>query len=291
MNNNGGGGRMIIRASGGGGGSWPSDENHLIAGNGTAVTVGNGLSLAAGTLTSAGAYNRQTEIDANTYILWKLDETSGVFANTGTGGSLDLNLAGSTVRNFTGLFDTCVSFSNTSAGLYTNTPSFTPPSTSALTVSAWVYPRAFSAGNNVASKEYKNWGQGGNPSRGAPYVTFDIGLDNGTPTGAVTVSGTQNRVTASDASYYAQLSQWQLLALVYDGSTLKLYLNGNECALMSLSGAIDFQDGPFLIGAGGGPVVTIGGGNMAVDDVRVESVARSQAYLRDMYKRGLNLSD
>jgi hypothetical protein len=103
------------------------------------------LSLTGGTLSASGVYNRQTATDANTYIHWKLDETSGVFANTGTGGSLDLNLAGSTIRNFTGLFDTCVSFSNTSAGLYINTPSFPPPSTSALTVSAWVYPRAFCA--------------------------------------------------------------------------------------------------------------------------------------------------
>jgi hypothetical protein len=237
------------------------------------------------------SYNRQTPIDASTYIYWTLNEPVGTFPNTGTGGPLDINLAGSSVRDFTGIFDACASFSNSGAGMYTNTPSFVPPSTSSLTVSAWLYARAFVAGGNVVDKEYKNWNQGGNPPRGYPYTTFTIAIDNGVPFGSVTIGGVQHSLSASDPSYYAQLNQWQLLSLTYDGSSLTLYLNGNVCASTALSGSLDFQDGPFLLGAGGGPVVTIGGINMAIDDVRVESVARSQSYLRSMYKRGINLSD
>lgn len=45
-------GSGIVQTSGGGGASWPGTSSQLTAGDGTAVTVGSGLSLAAGTLTA-----------------------------------------------------------------------------------------------------------------------------------------------------------------------------------------------------------------------------------------------
>lgn len=44
-------GSGIVQTSGGGGASWPGTSSQLTAGDGTAVNVGSGLSLAAGTLT------------------------------------------------------------------------------------------------------------------------------------------------------------------------------------------------------------------------------------------------
>lgn len=45
-------GSGIVQTSGGGGASWPGTSSQLTAGDGTAVNVGSGLSLAAGTLTN-----------------------------------------------------------------------------------------------------------------------------------------------------------------------------------------------------------------------------------------------
>jgi len=45
-------GSGIVQTSGGGGASWPGTSSQLTAGDGTAVNVGSGLSLAAGTLTA-----------------------------------------------------------------------------------------------------------------------------------------------------------------------------------------------------------------------------------------------
>ena len=44
-------GSGIVQTSGGGGASWPGTSSQLTAGDGTAVNVGSGLSLSAGTLT------------------------------------------------------------------------------------------------------------------------------------------------------------------------------------------------------------------------------------------------
>ena len=58
-------GSGIVQTSGGGGASWPGTSSQLTAGDGTAVNVGSGLSLAAGTLT-AGGYSTVWDVDWKT---------------------------------------------------------------------------------------------------------------------------------------------------------------------------------------------------------------------------------
>jgi len=66
-------GSGIVQTSGGGGASWPGTSSQLTAGDGTAVNVGSGLSLVAGTLTTT-----QMPAVASTAVnRWTMSESSG----------------------------------------------------------------------------------------------------------------------------------------------------------------------------------------------------------------------
>ena len=56
-------GSGIVQTSGGGGASWPGTSSQLTAGDGTAVNVGSGLSLVAGTLTAPGGWTTAYSVD------------------------------------------------------------------------------------------------------------------------------------------------------------------------------------------------------------------------------------
>ncbi len=89
-----------------------------------------------------------------------------------------------------------------------------------------------------------------------------------------------------------QFGTWNLMAFTYDGATIVPYLNGNLAHVTGgygCVGGIDFgQHGLYALL---GNPATAGYFDGFVDDVRVESVVRSQNYIRTMYKRGLNLAD
>ena len=73
-------GSGIVQTSGGGGASWPGTSSQLTAGDGTAVNVGSGLSLAAGTLTAGGS------LPSSGVYTW-IPSGAGPYTNQGSGGS------------------------------------------------------------------------------------------------------------------------------------------------------------------------------------------------------------
>ena len=231
---------------------------------------------------------RRIATDSNTLLCWTLNESAAPFANTGTGGTLNLTVNfGTPSTNLTGLFGQAVGF-NGNSGLSSGNTSVDPTGTS-MTLSCWVFIRNFAvAGNNLVNKEYRNDG-----THNSPYNALGITqltTADGTWQAGIAVSGSQVAITMNTSDYKIPQNTWTLLAITYDGTTLSAYINGALAGTAVQSGTIDFgTNGPY--GVGDYPNATGASSNAIIDDVRVESTVRSQSYLQNMYKQGVGLTD
>jgi glucose/arabinose dehydrogenase/fibronectin type 3 domain-containing protein len=137
--------------------------------------------------------------------------------------------------------------------------------TTALTVEAWVFPTAV-AGNwrTVVLKEQS----------GQLVYALYAGADNGVPSGHVFVGGDRD----TRAALALPLGVWTHLAVTYDGTTIRLYVNGALAS--SLGGVVGAM--PNSTGA-----LRIGGNNVwgewfsgRIDEVRIYDHALTQAELQ-----------
>lgn len=264
----------------------------------TGPTGPQGVTGATGPQGPAGglATSRLTAIDSNTQVWWQFDETATPLNNSGNGGTLQLGATGTygtPVVNQTGLFGQAVDFSGNSGYRTANTT--VGESSGSLTISCWVFLHAYSNTGNI-NQEFvdKNYNSGTTWS--SPYTSVGLHTQNATDGGwAFDLQTTVSRYTASvsGTSIYAiPLARWTHLAAVFDsvGNTITVYINGNQAAQVSTSGTINWNaHGPWQVGA-----VTVNSSqsvNGLMDDVRIESVARSQAYLEALYKSGVGLFD
>lgn len=133
------------------------------------------------------------------------------------------------------------------------------------TLSAWAKPDAISNPRNIIA----DW---------SPTIVAGIYYNNGNLLGEVDTD------TGSTSLTYANpdLDIWQYVALVYDGSNLLLYYNGEEVASGSLSGTIKSPDQKFGIGAlnDGSNVFD---GTIAI--VRTYKVAKSSSWISRRFGR------
>jgi PKD repeat protein len=124
--------------------------------------------------------------------------------------------------------------------------------TTGMTLEAWVYPTASQSGQRPVIKKE------------AEVYFLHAGSTTGTlrPSGGVTIGSTIKSVTAPNA---IPVNAWSHLALTYNGSTLRLYVNGAQVASASVSGTIK-----------NGGALRIGGDSVykqyfqgRVDDIRI----------------------
>ncbi|WP_438031091.1 LamG-like jellyroll fold domain-containing protein [Sorangium sp. So ce233] len=149
-------------------------------------------------------------------------------------------------------------------------PAYATPS-SAITVSVWARSAA-AAWSGQGSLVSKRDSFVLNPSKGSRDVEFGLWLD-----GAYTsVSGAP-----------ADVQGWHLYTGTYDGSEIRLYIDGEPAAQKAASGAIAADaSGVMCIGHDDGHPATERNVSGQVADVQVWSVARAKADIRaDMYRR------
>lgn len=140
--------------------------------------------------------------------------------------------------------------------------------TNNLTVEAWIYPTNFKTGrwdNVIASKVY--WTSdntyGWDFRYGSSYRTLEFNM-----------SGGGNVWTSCLANYALTLNTWQHVAATYNGSVMKLYVNGIEVASENATSNIPTTTQKLCVGAidqGSGIRFMTG----KIDEVRIWKVART----------------
>lgn len=153
-----------------------------------------------------------------------------------------------------------------------------------LTVEAWIYPTNFKNNkweNTIASKVY--W---------TPTNSYGWSFRYGSSSGILefNMSGGGNVWIDCTANYALTLNTWQHVAATYNGSVVKLYVNGNEVASVNASSSIPSAPKKLLIGA----IDQTGDWrNMVgnIDQVRIWKIARSQNEINNNLYTTINDSD
>jgi len=166
------------------------------------------------------------------------------------------------VTNYTSNVDRAVMFSGSNGKVrIPHTAGLMP--LSAFTLEAWIYPTRFRTNifeGTVISKESNAGG-----------FALNVGGDG---QGRI-VMGNPNWIEAVIPAKSISLNQWSHIAAVYDGSSLKFYVNGTLKATTVNAGSIASSTSPLYIGAS----AAFGGRGFAggIDEVTIWNKALSQA--------------
>ena len=199
------------------------------AGAGSTVSLQATLAGAA-TASSASAATIPT---ANLVAAYAFDEGSGSAANdtSGNGNHGTINQAAWAA---TGRYGRALSFNGTSS-MVTVPDAPGLDATSAVTVEAWVNPVTSSNWRSVVMKESASglaYALYASDDRGLPGGYANLGSADLNATGVATIpAGT-----------------WSHLAMTFDGSTIRLYVNGTEVSSTPASGALITTGSPLRIG-------------------------------------------
>ena len=161
------------------------------------------------------------------------EETAGTTTTDSSGTGNTGTITGAT-RSATGKFGRSLSF--TANSQYVSVPdSSSLDLTTAFSLEAWVQPTLVSNWRTVLLKE-----QAGDLVYGL-YASSD----NSRPS-AVAFTGGIGRELKGTANLAA--NAWTHLATTWDGSTLRLYVNGTQVSTMALTGTLPVSAGPLKIG-------------------------------------------
>ncbi len=225
--------------------------------------------------------------DANTVVLWTMNESASPYANSGNGGALNMadSVNGTPFKvGATALLGTAP-FNTNNKNQLTASSTIKPASSTSFTVSVWVYIHAYAASAYAFLRYYSG------VSWSSPYATFWMGQ-----TGAagkidfkLTTNAGVSHSGSPDDNYNLPLKTWCHLAMTYDGTTHKGYINGNLVYTEAFSATIGFQNSA---GYAIGGISDAGTNWVGVCQYgRVEDGVRTEAELRAEYKNGLGWFD
>ena len=188
---------------------------------------------------------------------YAFDEASGANVTDASGNGNTGTLVNAT-RTTAGKYGSALSFNGTSARV-TVPNSSSLQLTTAMTLEAWVRPTTVSAAwRDVIYKGNDNYYlEGTSTNGGAPAGGGTFGEAHGTA--ALTVN------------------TWSHLAVTYDGSTIRLYVNAVEVSSQSRPGTIQASTNPLEIGGNSFYVQYWSG---QIDEVRVYRVVRTAAEIQ-----------
>ena len=204
----------------------------------------------------AGPTQAQT---AGPQAAYSLDEGSGTVVTDVSGHGNTLDLVNAPVWS-TGHYGGALSFNGTNnravARAYNAALGLTGRS---FTLSAWIYPRTNSGWQMIVNKPARS-------GHSAPY--FDWSLHRETSTGRIVgYLGCDGQQRTSSAS--TPLNTWTHVAVSYDGTSLRHYINGALDRTTALTCAVvNTSSQPIRLGANGGNGEVMNG---LIDDVRVYS--------------------
>lgn len=220
-------GSGIVQTSGGST-SWPGTSSQLTSGSGTAVNVGSGLSLSAGTLTVA-----QMPAVASTAVnRWRMNESSGTtFTDSIASQVLTYSPLGSSVLTYSANRVMAISSSVDFAPTASDT-------TSILSCASASFPAVSSAGQARMIEAYLRFNNVPSPTAGT-YILFGMRLNTNNRV-VVYVSSSILNVYSSRNSSVSTLNAGSIssiyqsfgnnrslhVLLAENQTTLSLYING-----------------------------------------------------------------
>jgi hypothetical protein len=253
--------------------------------------------------------------DVNDILVWRLNETSGPYRNSGSlspnDTTTDLNITNTIVRTGTGVFDDpCAQFPSTgnyptgasatrnyAAGARTINPS--PP----ISLSCWIYLKSYTTSNNttIVAKEYRD--STITSSWAAPFQAINLSTftsNGGQDWGAELALNSSTNASFNVTDFPIPLQQWSHIGMSYDGTSVRAYLNGIQCIRYSAgvqlntfpAASISYTDGINGFGFWRTGAITATGSsnkeepNILIQDIRVANVERTLDYFKLIYKVG-----
>lgn len=201
-------------------------------------------------------------------VAWyDFEEVSGANVPDVSGKGLDGAISGGVIPNAAGIKGRALEFNGTS-GMVTVQDNPSLDLTGAMTLEAWVKPESMAADDwHVALIK-----EGG--ATGMAYSLYaSTDIDN---PGALINTGRHDQWT--DGVSQIPMSAWTHLAATYDGSVLRLYVNGDMVSEKSMSGSIVSTSGALCIG---GDTVWGEFFDGLIDEVRVYDRALSAGEIAD----------
>lgn len=222
--------------------------------------------------------------DAFTKIHWTFNTTSGNFYNNDVVGGVVASLTGANLipHTYPGIWDnsTALYITGTVQGIIGGNG--VDVGTSQMTAQAWVKPFTYGTTYQIIA------GKSIGPTWVSPYGTWTMYLNSSLDGQAYFEIGTNNTaITNFNGGVNSiQRDQWNHVALTYDGVFAKGYVNGVEIARQAKTGLLNVDaGGPYMVG---NHILSPGTNQLsgAIDDIKVESVARSADYIKNAYELG-----
>jgi YD repeat-containing protein len=181
------------------------------------------------------------------------------------------------VSNATGVIGGAGQFAGSSSSYIKLPNSTTLKPTSALTLEGWVNPASIGTWDHIFALDYNS-----NGSWASPTLAYALSTPTANPSLEIAVN---NQFTNLAATGSLPVNRWTHLVGTYDGSVMRLYLNGIQDA--------NSLNAPGTIGYGTSKEVVIGKAtlyasaieawNGLLDELRISSVARSADWIATEY--------
>jgi hypothetical protein len=243
-----------------------------------------------GTLDDIRIYNRALSASEVTQLYgsgpnmvayWNFDEGSGTSVSDTSGNNNTGTWNGTGSHWSSGKFNSAGSLNGTSD--YVSIPYNAALVTQTYTVSAWIHPTGWYTGRCLGNMVVSSGDDGSsNWSYQLDYAEMGAdtcnGVSNGIHHARFFFRGSDGSVNNAEATTDLKLNTWYFLTGTYDGSSLKIYINGNLETTTSVSKTVTASNVNFLIGKMNNatyPYYVKG----QIDDVRIYNYARSAAQI------------